>query len=320
MPRRVTPAQLKQELRRRQQAKKRAVDRYNQEVRRVNAKNKKAVDDYNREVRQRQQKRKKAIADVNRSIDRYNRDVTAYNARVRQNRTRRKQEIDRLNRALSQSSATAPRHQSSVAAFQQSFATLEDSGAASRLPDDLRDLSEGEVANSAAALTALVEEPDQAPDVDDLKATVIGTELRTVEPELEDRWSGALYSLDPDNPDAARHFCTSAREMLDRLLSRVAPDEDVVEANPDYPKTPDGDVSRRARIWHCLASSGRPDESFVDFVDEDIENVIDLFREFNSGTHGNAGKFSITQLVALKQRVEDAILFVCQIAGVAPAR
>lgn len=319
MPRRMTPAQFKNEVRRRQQAQKRAIDRYNQEVRRVNAKNKKTVDDYNRDVRERQQNRKKAIGSLNRSIDRYNRDVAAYNARVRQNRARRKQEIDRLNRALSRSAATAPRHQSSVAALQQSFATLEGSGAASRLPNDLRDLSEGEVANSAAALTALVDDPDQVSNEHDLKATVIGTELRTVDPELEDRWSGALYSLDPNNPDAARHFCTSAREMLDRLLLRVAPDDDVVQANPDYPKTPDGGVSRRARIWHCLAVGGRPDETFVDFVDEDIENVIDLFREFNSGTHGNAGRFSIAQLVALKQRVEDAILFVCHIAGVAPA-
>lgn len=92
----------------------------------------------------------------------------------------------------------------------------------------------------------------------------------------------------------------------------------MIAANPDYPKTPDGDVSRRARIWHCVAASGYSDESFVDFVDDDIENVIDLFREFNSGTHGDAGKFSIGQLVALKQRAEDAIVYVCRIAGVAP--
>lgn len=198
--------------------------------------------------------------------------------------------------------------------------TLEESGAASRLSDNLRDLSEGELANSAAALTALVEDPNQVSNKEDLKATVIVTELTVVDPELGQRWSGALYALDPDNPDAARHFCTSAREMLDQLLLGVASDEEVVAARPDYPKTPDGGISRRARIWYCLAASGQPEESFVDFVNDDIENVIDLFREFNSGTHGKAGKFSIAQLVALKRRVEDAILFVCNVAGLAAAQ
>lgn len=314
----MTPAQLKAELRRRQQAQKRAVDKYNQEVRRVNAKNKKTVDDINRQRRQDHQKRRTAIAQVNRDIDKYNRDVTAYNAKVRQNRARRKTEVERLNRALQRSRVTTTRHSSSVVNLQRSFANLEESGVSARLPDELRDLSEGEVANSAAALSALVEEGASVETEDELKKTVIGDELGDVDPDLDARWKGALYALDPRNPDAARHFCTSAREMLDRLLSKLAPDPEVIAANPDYPKTPDGDVSRRARIWHCLAESGYSDESFVDFVDDDIENVIDLFREFNSGTHGDAGKFSIGQLVALKQRAEDAIVFVCRIAGVAP--
>jgi hypothetical protein len=44
-------------------------------------------------------------------------------------------------------------------------------------------------------------------------------------------------------------------------------------------------------------------------VDDDLENVIELFRDFNDGTHGSAGRFDLPQLAAIKKRVEDAILF-----------
>jgi len=49
------------------------------------------------------------------------------------------------------------------------------------------------------------------------------------------------------------------------------------------------------------------------FVEEDISNVVALFREFNSGTHGGAGRFTITQLTTIKRRVEDAIRFLHRI-------
>lgn len=39
-----------------------------------------------------------------------------------------------------------------------------------------------------------------------------------------DRWKGALFSLSPTNPDAAQHFCTSAREVLTSMLDIAAPD------------------------------------------------------------------------------------------------
>ena len=40
------------------------------------------------------------------------------------------------------------------------------------------------------------------------------------------------------------------------------------------------------------------------------DNVLTLFRDFNNGTHGHAGRFTITQLNALRIRVESAIRFI----------
>ena len=107
--------------------------------------------------------------------------------------------------------------------------------------------------------------------------------------------------------------------MLAGLLEVAAPDDDVIRANPNFIKTPNGDVSRRARLHHCLVfTTTEVEQAFLDFVEDDIDNVIELFDEFNSGAHGSADKFGVEQLSALKVRVEDAIKFVYRIAIHAP--
>ena len=42
-------------------------------------------------------------------------------------------------------------------------------------------------------------------------------------------------------------------------------------------------------------------------------NMLSLFRVFNDGTHGHAGRFTITELSALRTRVESAIGFMHQL-------
>jgi hypothetical protein len=103
--------------------------------------------------------------------------------------------------------------------------------------------------------------------------------------------------------------------MLSDVLERAAPTERVLTADPDCERTDQGSVSRRARIRSCLRRSGLPQDGLAEFVDNDIDNVIALFGEFNSGTHGSTGRFSLEQLRTLKARVEDAVLFVLRIAS-----
>lgn len=110
-------------------------------------------------------------------------------------------------------------------------------------------------------------------------------------------WNGALFALNPNNPDAARHFCTSAREMMAAILGVEAPDGAVIAANADFIPTPNGGVSRRAKIHHVLARSGNAVAEMVEFVDADIDDVITLFNDFDHGTHGTAGRFPMTELI-----------------------
>ena len=185
--------------------------------------------------------------------------------------------------------------------------------------EELLDLSESETANGVGTLNSLVATPSPngvtSEEVAALRTTSITNELVAFDPDLDARWRGALFALHPENPDASRHFCTSAREMLSTFLEAVAPDSEVLAADPNCQLTPNGSVSRRARVRHCLIRQGAHNLELESFVEADLDNVVTLFDEFNSGTHGHAGRFDLAALTAIKSRVEGAIHFVARIAS-----
>ena len=304
MVQKMTPAQYNAEVRRLNARRKRAVDAYNAEVRRENARRKRAVDAHNAEAR-------RVNAHNKRAVDNYNRRVRAH-----QNRLLR--EIARL-KASTNVRNTA--HRRSVFTLTESFDRLEaeaESGEWSG-SEELFDLSESETANSVGALNSLLAEPSVDPatveEVATLRATSITDQLSALDPDLDARWRGALFALHPENPDASRHFCTSSRELLSSFLEVVAPDAEVLAADPNCQLTPNGSVSRRARVRHCLIRQGAHNRELESFVEADLENVVSLFDEFNSGTHGHAGRFDLETLTAIKGRVEGAIQFVARIGS-----
>jgi Predicted pPIWI-associating nuclease len=126
---------------------------------------------------------------------------------------------------------------------------------------------------------------------------------------VDKRWQGALFALNPANPDAARHFCTSSREILAYVLDIEAPDDAVLARYPNCQRTDKGRPTRRTKIQFCLERKTLAAPELVDFADADLENVSKLFGVFNDATHGSAGTFDLGQLASLKMRVEDAIRF-----------
>lgn len=301
MAKRYNPTQAKSQLRRLQQQQRQVINKYNQAVNKYNS----AVRQYNRAVKS--------------AVTQYNQDVRAHNARVRANRQRLQRELRKLEQQSRSSSTRHVVYRRSVVALHQSYERIESAVDAGTWTSttDLFDSAEGEAANSVAVLNVLLEETElTGVSVADLGETIVGEGLSIISPDLYARWQGALFALDPRNPDAARHFCTSAREILTSILEITAPDSEVLAADPKAPLTDDGRVTRRARIHHCLRRSGRLDEELVSFVEADIDNVIQLFREFNRGTHGEAGRFTLPQLAALKARVEHAIVFLQKIVAV----
>jgi hypothetical protein len=291
---RKSRAQIQAQLRQAQQKQRQAINKYNADARAHNRKVQQAVSNYNTAVRR-------------------------HNAAVRSNRVRLQRELTALQ-SHPRSPRTTAVYGPSVVALVESFTRLEsaETHGGIAVAGDLFDLSENEAANSVAVLNALLADPPTSVPTDEvigeLRRSTITEHLHGFNSDLAARWSGALFALHPDNPDAARHFCTSAREMLARMLELVAPDEDVLAHDPDCPKTDNGSVSRRARIYYCLNRQGEHTAELAAFVEADLDNVLDLFQEFNAGTHGEAGHIPIAQLAAIKARVEDAVRFVHRIA------
>ncbi len=291
MVRRVTPAQFQSMLRQQEQKRKQAIDNYNREVRARNQKVKQAINDYNREV-------------------------NAYNARVRANHQRLRNEIARLNRQASTTRYVTFR--TSVQTVHTSYERLEQAagnGGYDERYNEILDLSEREAANSAGMMNALMgENPEGVPPENSLESPLTPV-LRGISEDLGDRWKGALFALNPQNPDAARHFCTSSREIIARILDEKAPDDVVIAKLPDCQRTPQGTPSRRAKIRYFLHEKGMDQSELEEFVENDMENVVQLFAEFNQGTHGSAGTFTMVQLQTLRKRVEDGIVFLSRVVN-----
>lgn len=295
MAKRFNAAQFRSKIRQIEQKQRAAVNKYNQEVRRYNQRVKTAVNNYNREVR-------------------------AHNARVRANRQRIKNEIARLNRQSVTVSQQYSTYRASVETMHESYLTLEGQAESREFSPNYNrvlDLSERETANSLEAANRVFgdEGPREADSEGALENTEMLDRLQRISPDLDERWKGALFSLNPRNPDAARHFCTSSREIITQMLEIKAPDEAVFSLLPDCEKTERGNPTRRSRIRYFLHRNGMREQSLEDFVENDINSIVQLFRVFNEGTHGAAGKFDHEALQSIRKRVEDGIVFLSEVIG-----
>lgn len=297
---RLNRSQLQSQLRRAAERQRQAVRDYNR-----------SIDKFNSALREYNAGRRRAIED-------HNRRVRAYNSAVRTNRDRLRREISRLQSSPSSSTRYVTFH-SSVVNLRQRFSDIERSADSGRwlIGAEIFDLVEGETANSVAVLNAITGssgDPNLA-TIGALQTSTLDGELSALSADLAQRWKGALYALSPQNPDAARHFCTSARELLTAIVDLAAPEALVPVDDPSISRTSDGRVTRRSRLHYRLEQKGISDPDLETFVEADIDDVVSLFREFNDGTHGTAGHFSFPELSSIKHRVEDAVRFLHHLIG-----
>ena len=57
------------------------------------------------------------------------------------------------------------------------------------------------------------------------------------------------------------------------------------------------------------------DNCVVEFIDADIENILELFHILSDATHGEAGRYEYIKLMQVKKRVEQGINFLCKISA-----
>ena len=257
---------------------------------------------------------------VKRAVRQYNSGVRKHNARVRADRQRVLSQLRRMH-----SSSSVVRYQvlrSSSITLNERYESLESKESEfhnNQFGAQFLDLSERENANSLEVTNTIELDDDAHSGIDeaDLTSSEVSDELLAISPDLDKRWKGALFSLSPKNPDAARHFCTSAREVFVQILDLHAPDDEVLSTDPECEKTDKGGPTRKAKIKHLLVKSGIHNQEAVDFVDEDVKNVLQLFGVFNDGTHGSSGRFDLNKLMAIKTRVENGITYLSSICNYA---
>ncbi|MCE7058150.1 hypothetical protein LZF95_25935 [Algoriphagus sp. AGSA1] len=257
-------------------------------------------------------KYKQQVRKANTAISQYNQAVRQHNARVKANRQRLTSAIARLN---SQASTRYSVTTTSSYRLYQSYQQLDNRYESGYLNDSYGewvDLAEKEAANSAELSNSLQSNSSNTDYFGPVITTSIGSELKLISVDLDNRWKGAIFSLNPNNPDAARHFCTSSREVILQMIDLKAPDELVKNGYSLVQLTDRGEPTRRSKIEYLLTLKHR--EEMVDFTDSNIADVLNLFRDFNNGTHGSAGKYSYDQLLKLKTRVEDSIKYLYQVA------
>lgn len=307
MPRKFNAAQFRSQMRT-------AVNKYNSDLRReinkVNAHNRQVVarvnreiDNYNRQVARHNQQARTAIAKYNQAVRSHNSRVIADRQRLRNSAsTIRVRTVSTSYASLGDSAATLHEQQQDLARAYGSSPTY----------THLLEMAERESANGVAVVEALLDDSlGEAPLAD----TGILDYLTGLSEDLCDRWKGAIFALNPINPDAARHFCTSAREIFTEILEVWAEDVEVEDNDPQCERTPQGKPTRRAKIRYLLNKKGMLNDKLEEFIETDITNIVQLFYVFNQATHGAAGKHDFAKLKAIRKRVEDGIMFLATIAA-----
>lgn len=301
MARKVTPAQYKQ-----------MIDKYNRDVKKHNEEVKRNINDYNRQVN-------KYNSELKRNVDNYNREIRRFNSEQERRRQKLNQAIRSFNNSrLTTRTTTTVYYRESVQRLERSYTELDDFNNQNiqnveRNSSIYGDYPTQETNNSVQLYNSLngVDDGDFI-DPSELQKTYIEEKLDIVSADLGKRWRGALFSLNPLNPDAGRHFCTSIREIFNEVLDVKAPDSYVMSYFPNC-ELHQGKPNRRFKIKYILTQKSIHSETLENFVDSDIDELLSLFRTLNDGTHGSAGKFTIQQLLKLKKRVEDSIQFVTEL-------
>lgn len=267
------------------------------------------------QLRRLESKQRTAINNYNRAIKNYNTQVRKINNELRRNQQKIKSELSKLNSGLRITTTYSTSVRTLNVSYQRvtdNYEVLENTNSKQ---EQLYDLIEQENANNLVVANTLNNPNDTAEIEGSLNDSMIGDKLKILSPDLNDRWNGALYSLNPKNPDATRHFCTSSREIFTDIFDNYAHDEEVFNMFPNCDKTERGNATRRWKIKYFLNKKGIELKGAEEFIDNDIDNILELYHILSEGTHGYAGRYTFIQLKAIKKRVEDGILFLCNIVS-----
>ena len=242
------------------------------------------------------------------SVNSYNRAVRRYNSKVRYYRNKIQREFNRLYFNYSIES----HYYNSTKLVYDTYTKISDLYENGDIEENLFNAIENENANNLE-LSNVVLNNEEVENYDvEIDESNISSKLSNISTDLDDRWKGALFSVNPNNPEAARHFCTSTREILKVLIDDGIKDSEVVSENPQCERKNSGTPTRKEKIKYAMNKKGIDNSLIVEFTNENIENTVSLINELSNGTHGRSSRYSLNQLKSFKKRFEDSINFICE--------
>jgi len=124
---------------------------------------------------------------------------------------------------------------------------------------------------------------------------------------------GARQSLYSTNPDNIRHFAISLRELFNHVLHRLAPDDEIKawSKNPEYYDK--GKPTRKARLFYICRKLNH--EPFSDFLEKDIDAVLEFLQLFQRGSHEIVPKYTNTQLRMMLLRMESMLRYLLEMCN-----
>ena len=122
---------------------------------------------------------------------------------------------------------------------------------------------------------------------------------------------GARQSLESTNPDKVRHFAISLRELFTHVLHTLSPDDQVKNWSKSPKHYYQGKPTRKARLLYiCDSLQHGP---FSDFIEKDIDDVLEFLNDFQRGTHGITHSYTDRQLKMMGVRMESTLRFLLEI-------
>ncbi|SYZ72229.1 hypothetical protein TRIP_C20344 [Candidatus Zixiibacteriota bacterium] len=110
-----------------------------------------------------------------------------------------------------------------------------------------------------------------------------------IDPDLGKIVRGARAALDDPSPDSVRHACHSLRDCLTHVMDRLAPIEDVKQANWYIEdKTSKTGVTRKQRLIYIALGSHAKDTNPDDLSESELElvaNTIEVNNEIIKNSH-----------------------------------
>ena len=157
-----------------------------------------------------QRESRRAQQQLKNSVNNYNRAVRQYNTNVRNYKNKIQRELNRLNANYSIES----HYYISTRLVHETYTKVIDLYGNGAVDERLFNAIENENANNLELSNVVLNNEEvENPDVN-IDESNISLKLIKISEDLDSRWKGALFSLNPSNPEAARHFCTSTREIL----------------------------------------------------------------------------------------------------------